>query len=104
MPKIHETTLLFQPLFSLDDRQKQLGLGSKGVSTYFTPNCTQEDADLVNRFFKDIDMEGNKTTLLRYVIHSLQKTEMIVQFNCTQMIPNMCYILDNGVPLREGHE
>jgi len=46
------------PLFSLDDRQKQLGLGSKGVSTYFTPNCTQEDADLVNGFFKDIDMEG----------------------------------------------
>ena len=100
MPKIHETTLLFQPLFSLDDRQKQLGLGSKGVSTYFTPNCTQEDADLVNRFFKDIDMEGNKTTLLRYVIYSSQKRK----FSCTQMIPNMCYILDNGVPLREGHE
>lgn len=46
------------PLFSLDDREKQLGLGSKGVSTYFTPNCNQEDAELVNRFFKDIDMEG----------------------------------------------
>ena len=29
------------PMFSLDDREKQLGLGSKGVSTYFTPNCNQ---------------------------------------------------------------
>ena len=99
-------TLLFQPLFSLDDRQKQLGLGSKGVSTYFTPNCTQEDADLVNRFFKDIDMEGNKTTLFskRKTFHFFQNTEMVVQFNCTQMIPNMCYISNNGVLLREGHE
>ena len=37
------------PMFSLDDREKQLGLGSKGVSTYFTPNCNQDDAELVNR-------------------------------------------------------
>merc|ERR1739847_131463 len=40
------------PMFSLSDREKQLGLGDKGVTTYFTPNCTNEDSDLVNRFFK----------------------------------------------------
>lgn len=46
------------PMFSLTDREKQLGLGAKGVTTYFTPNCTQEDSDLINRYFKHIDMEG----------------------------------------------
>merc|ERR1711962_1575090 len=46
------------PMFSLSDREKQLGLGDKGVTTYFTPNCTNEDSDLVNRFFKQINMEG----------------------------------------------
>ena len=44
--------------FSLSDREKQLGLGDKGVTTYFTPNCTNEDSDLVNRFFKLKNMEG----------------------------------------------
>ena len=34
-------SLVKGPMFSLDDREKQLGLGSKGVSTYFTPNCNQ---------------------------------------------------------------
>jgi len=46
------------PMFSLSDREKQLGLGKKGVTTYFTPNCTNEDSDLVNRFFKQNNMEG----------------------------------------------
>jgi len=46
------------PMFSLSDREKQLGLGDKGVTTYFTPNCTNEDSDLVNRFFKLKNMEG----------------------------------------------
>ena len=56
------------PMFSLDDREKQLGLGSKGVSTYFTPNCNQDDAELVNRFFKDIDMEGMKNFANKYFL------------------------------------
>jgi len=46
------------PMFSLSDREKQLGLDDKGVTTYFTPNCTNEDSDLVNRFFKLKNMEG----------------------------------------------
>merc|ERR1712012_145325 len=33
-------------------------MGSKGVTTYFTPNCNQDDADLVGRFFKHSNMEG----------------------------------------------
>lgn len=45
-------------MFSLTDREKQLGLGEKGVTTYFTPNCSQDDSDLVNRFFKQNNIEG----------------------------------------------
>uniref|UniRef100_A0A671VN76 Dipeptidyl peptidase 3 n=1 Tax=Sparus aurata TaxID=8175 RepID=A0A671VN76_SPAAU len=34
------------PLFSLEDKQKQLGLGDKGITTYFSGNCCLEDAEL----------------------------------------------------------
>ena len=51
-------SLVKEPLFSLSDREKQLGLGKKGITTYFTPNCDQNDAEKVNRFFKHINMEG----------------------------------------------
>ena len=37
------------PMYTLTDRQKQLGLGCKGVSTYFSDNCDQDDSDKINR-------------------------------------------------------
>uniref|UniRef100_A0A8C7N4M3 Dipeptidyl peptidase 3 n=1 Tax=Oncorhynchus kisutch TaxID=8019 RepID=A0A8C7N4M3_ONCKI len=37
-------------LFSLEDQQKQLGLGDKGVTTYFSGNCCLEDAELAQKF------------------------------------------------------
>ena len=37
------------PMFALSDREKQLGLGEKGVTTYFSDNCDGEDAEKVNR-------------------------------------------------------
>ena len=37
------------PMYTLTDRQKQLGLGCKGVSTYFSDNCDQDDAEKINR-------------------------------------------------------
>ena len=45
------------PMFNLEDKYKQLGLGDKGVTTYFTPNCNQEDAELVNRYMKSKNIE-----------------------------------------------
>ena len=57
-PASHLLILFNFQQFSLSDREKQLGLGDKGVTTYFTPNCTNEDSDLVNRFFKLKNMEG----------------------------------------------
>ena len=44
-------------MFNLEGKYKQLGLGDKGVTTYFTPNCDQEDAELVNRYMKSKNIE-----------------------------------------------
>lgn len=46
------------PMYTLTDRQKQLGLGCKGVSTYFSDNCEQDDSDKINKYFKEKQMEG----------------------------------------------
>merc|ERR1712106_1147442 len=46
------------PMYSLTDQEKQLGLGKKGVTKYFTPNCDIADSDLVNSFMKAKKMEG----------------------------------------------
>uniref|UniRef100_A0A8D3BUB4 Dipeptidyl peptidase 3 n=1 Tax=Scophthalmus maximus TaxID=52904 RepID=A0A8D3BUB4_SCOMX len=37
-------------LYSLEDKQKQLGLGDKGITTYFSGNCCLEDAELAQKF------------------------------------------------------
>ena len=46
------------PLYSLSDKEKQLGLGKKGVTKYFTENCGQEDADRVQQYMKHKEIEG----------------------------------------------
>lgn len=45
-------------MYSLTERLAQLGLGEKGVTKYFSENCTQEDSDLINRYFKKSKIEG----------------------------------------------
>uniref|UniRef100_A0A7N8YG57 Dipeptidyl peptidase 3 n=2 Tax=Mastacembelus armatus TaxID=205130 RepID=A0A7N8YG57_9TELE len=37
-------------LYSLENKQKQLGLGDKGITTYFSGNCCLEDAELTQKF------------------------------------------------------
>lgn len=46
------------PMFSLTDREKQLGLGEKGVTKYFSANCTTTDSDVVNAYLKHKNIEG----------------------------------------------
>jgi len=53
------------PMFNLEDKYKQLGLGDKGVTTYFTPNCNQEDAELVNRYMKSRNIESWNNRVLK---------------------------------------
>jgi dipeptidyl-peptidase-3 len=55
------------PLYSLADKEKQLGLGVKGITKYFTPNCDLTDSDLINRFFKLKSLEGYINRVIKTV-------------------------------------
>jgi dipeptidyl-peptidase-3 len=53
-------------LYSLPPRQRQLGLGdTKGVSTYFSANCEEEDADISGRFMDSIGLSAYNTRLFK---------------------------------------
>jgi len=51
-------SIVKEPMYSLTNQQKQLGLGEKGITKYFTPNCNQTDSERVNRFMKKKNLEG----------------------------------------------
>uniref|UniRef100_A0A6Q2XKX7 Dipeptidyl peptidase 3 n=1 Tax=Esox lucius TaxID=8010 RepID=A0A6Q2XKX7_ESOLU len=52
-------------LFSLADRQKQLGLGDKGITSYFSGNCFLEDAELAQRFLDSKNLSAYNTRLFK---------------------------------------
>jgi len=53
-------------MYSLTPRQRQLGLGSdKGISTYFTANCDEEDAKLANAFLDSQGISAYNTRLFK---------------------------------------
>uniref|UniRef100_A0A3Q1GZG7 Dipeptidyl peptidase 3 n=1 Tax=Acanthochromis polyacanthus TaxID=80966 RepID=A0A3Q1GZG7_9TELE len=76
-------------LYSLEDRQKQLGLGNKGITTYFSGNCCLEDAELAQKFldsksccgsfsFEDKEFtvkRGDYGPLMEKVCHYLQQAQ-----------------------------
>lgn len=41
-----------KPIYYLTDRTKCYGLGDKGITAYFSDNCTQEDSDRVTEWLK----------------------------------------------------
>lgn len=45
-------------VFRLDERTSALGLAPEGVTTYFSDNCTREDADRVNGWLKRHQLEA----------------------------------------------
>ncbi|XP_033216227.1 dipeptidyl peptidase 3 isoform X2 [Belonocnema kinseyi] len=47
--------------FSVEGKLKTLGLGDKGITTYFSSNCTAKDADLVNEFMQQKGLESYNT-------------------------------------------
>uniref|UniRef100_A0A146P4W4 Dipeptidyl peptidase 3 n=2 Tax=Fundulus heteroclitus TaxID=8078 RepID=A0A146P4W4_FUNHE len=52
-------------IYSLEDRQKQLGLGDKGITTYFSGNCCLEDAELTQRFLDSKKLSAYNTRLFK---------------------------------------
>jgi dipeptidyl-peptidase-3 len=42
----------------LTEKEQTLGLGAKGLTTYFSYNCTNEDSEKINKFFKEHNIEG----------------------------------------------
>ncbi|XP_067877507.1 dipeptidyl peptidase 3 [Heterodontus francisci] len=52
-------------MYSLDDRQKQLGLGSKGTTTYFSGNCDLADAELAQKFLDSKGISAYNTRLFK---------------------------------------
>lgn len=59
--------LTLGPYRSLSEREQTLGLGEKGVTTYFSSNCTNEDSDKINRFFKERNIEGYINRVIKTV-------------------------------------
>ena len=53
-------------MYSLTPRQRQIGLGaSKGISTYFSANCTEQDAKIANAFLDSIGLSAYNTRLFK---------------------------------------
>nr|XP_057942495.1 dipeptidyl peptidase 3 [Doryrhamphus excisus]XP_057942496.1 dipeptidyl peptidase 3 [Doryrhamphus excisus] len=50
---------------SLKDKQKQLGLGDKGITTYFSGNCNLEDAELAQKFLDSKKLSAYNTRLFK---------------------------------------
>lgn len=40
-------------MYSLTARESQLGLGSEGITTYFSSNCTLDDAAIAKQFLTE---------------------------------------------------
>ncbi|XP_036379034.1 dipeptidyl peptidase 3 isoform X1 [Megalops cyprinoides] len=52
-------------IYSLAERQKQLGLGDKGITTYFSGNCCLEDAELTQKFLDSKNLSAYNTRLFK---------------------------------------
>lgn len=57
--------------YSLNGKLKSLGLGDNGVTTYFSANCTQKDADKVNAFMQHKGLESYNTRCFKTSVYDL---------------------------------
>lgn len=54
-------------IYTLDNKHKTLGLGEKGVTTYFSSNCNEDDAKKVKDFMQSKKMESVNTRVFKSV-------------------------------------
>ncbi|XP_012231066.1 dipeptidyl peptidase 3 isoform X2 [Linepithema humile] len=64
-------------LYSLDGKLKSLGLGDKGITTYFSANCTKEDADRVNAFMEYKGLESYNARCFKTTVHNPENNSNI---------------------------
>ena len=65
-------------VYDLSSRKQQLGLGVKGCSTYFSEDCTNEDAEVVSRYFKSIQMEAFNNRVKKTVVDGVSHYEVMI--------------------------
>lgn len=54
-----------EPMYSLVEGVLQLGLGTKGINTYFSGNCDERDAELAQKFLNSQDISPYNTRLFK---------------------------------------
>ncbi|XP_033125857.1 dipeptidyl peptidase 3-like [Anneissia japonica] len=54
-------------MYSLENKEKQFGLGDKGITTYFSRNCTMEDAELAQKFMGEKNISPYNTRLFKTI-------------------------------------
>ncbi|KAK3871683.1 hypothetical protein Pcinc_023185 [Petrolisthes cinctipes] len=54
------------PMYNLVENKRFLGLPPNGITMYFTPNCTQEDADIAKEYMAAKNIEAWNSRLLKY--------------------------------------
>ncbi|CAL1573218.1 unnamed protein product [Knipowitschia caucasica] len=88
-------------LYSLEDKQKQLGLGNKGITTYFSGNCGLEDAEVAQKFLDSKKLSAYNTRLFKkedggkicYEVRlaSAVKQECAVNGECESCCGTFCF-------------
>eukprot|EP00058_Branchiostoma_floridae_P003685 XP_002589173.1 hypothetical protein BRAFLDRAFT_124049 [Branchiostoma floridae] len=58
-------TAVSGPMYSLTNKEKQLGLGDKGTTTYFSSNCDLKDAEIAQKFLDEKKISPYNTRLFK---------------------------------------
>ncbi|EDO43060.1 predicted protein [Nematostella vectensis] len=56
-----------EAMYSLKPKLRQLGFGEQGISTYYSSNCNKSDAEFIQGFLKEKNIEGWNTRLFKEI-------------------------------------
>ncbi|XP_053575996.1 dipeptidyl peptidase 3 [Bombina bombina] len=93
-------------MYSLEPTERQLGLGDNGITTYFSANCTLEDAQLAQRFLDSKNLSAYNTRLFKTDSGGNNKYEVrlasVIKDGCAVESSDLCASL--GTFEFEGNE
>lgn len=70
-------------VYDLSPEKCHLGLAGKGSTTYFSSDCTSEDADNISRYFKSVQMEAYNNRVMKTVVDGVNHYEVCIRyFDC----------------------